>query len=136
MTEQDGPQYGRPADAGEHRRATDSGGYGRPPGVDGPFAPQPQPEPYTPPPPTVSPAERATFSRPAGGGPFAPLPGERLDPQHRRPEPASPLLAAAYGAGEQARDGFAPAPGDPHRPQRPGARAAVVEGRRRARPVA
>ena len=43
VTEQDGPQYGRPADAGEHRRATDSGGYGRPPGVDGPFAPQPQP---------------------------------------------------------------------------------------------
>ena len=44
------------------------------------------------------------------------MPGERLDPQHRRQEPASPLFAAAYGAGEQARDGFDPAPGTRFRP--------------------
>jgi S1-C subfamily serine protease len=106
VTEQDGTQYSRPDDS-----EADSGAYRRPPGVEGPFAPQPQPEPYSPPPPTVSPAERATFGRPAGGGPFAPLPGERLDPQHRRPEPAPPGLAAAYGPGPQAQDGFEPAPG-------------------------
>ena len=123
MTEQDGPQYGRPADAGEHRRATDSGGYGRPPGVDGPFAPQPQPEPYTPPPPTVSPAERATFSRPAGGGPSrrcqvsASIRSTAARSRRRRCSPLRTGRASRRGTGSRRRRAPAspPAAGRPSR---------------------
>lgn len=86
--------------------------YARPPGVDESFAPR-DPEPlYTPPPPTVSPQERAEFGRPAGSNAeFAPQPGERIMPSHRVPAPpVSPGLTRDYGrpAGAEA---FDPEPG-------------------------
>jgi S1-C subfamily serine protease len=62
--------------------------YLRPPGVTGSFAPHADEPDYRPPPPTVSPQERAEYSRPAGSSVlFAPMPGERMPPTHRLPPP-------------------------------------------------
>ena len=85
--------------------------YARPSGVPGGFAPHQPPPAYAPPPPTVSPGDQAVFGRPAGGGPFAPGPGERLAPQASRPEVVPNVLADTFGAGRDAQAGFAPEPG-------------------------
>ena len=85
--------------------------FTRPPGVDGGFAPRAEPAPYVPPPPTVSPQERAVFGRPPGAESFAPGAGERIVPQHTEYAPAPHIFAEAFGAAPDARDGFAPAPG-------------------------
>ena len=79
-------------------RAADAA-YMRPAGVEDAFAPR-EPEPlYSPPPPTVSPEERAEFGRPGGSSePFAPLPGERIPPAHRSvAPPVHPGLTREYG---------------------------------------
>src|SRR6185437_7881830 len=56
--------------------------YMRPEGVLGSFDEPPAAPDYAPPPPTVSPEQRAAFSRPPGAAEFAPPPGERLPPRH------------------------------------------------------
>ncbi len=99
-------------DPGEPSDATAEREYARPPGLDDSFAPR-DPEPlYSPPPPTVSPEERAEFGRPTGtDAEFAPLPGERIAPAHRVvAPPVSPGLSREYGrpAGAEA---FDPEPG-------------------------
>ncbi|SHH27168.1 serine protease, S1-C subfamily, contains C-terminal PDZ domain [Jatrophihabitans endophyticus] len=86
--------------------------YGRPAGVSGGFAPHDAPEAYQPPPPTVSPDERATYGRPAGADAFEPGPGERLVPKHSAPPPVPRAFADSFGETAGARDGFDPAPGD------------------------
>src|SRR5919197_2993747 len=85
--------------------------YARPPGVDGAFAPHVEPPEYRPPPPTVSPQERAVFGRPAGAGPFAPAPGERIPPRPAEHAPVPGIFSQAFGPTPEARDGFDPAPG-------------------------
>ncbi len=73
--------------------------YMRPADVNDSFAPR-EPEPlYSPPPPTVSPEDRAEFGRPAGStDAFAPLPGERIPPAHRSvAPPVHPGLTREYG---------------------------------------
>jgi S1-C subfamily serine protease len=86
--------------------------FARPDGVFGSFA-EPPPEPvYTAPPPTVSPDERDTFSRPPGSAEFAPQPGERMPP--RRGVIAPPVPAGSgetFGRTPSGSDGFDPAPG-------------------------
>lgn len=91
--------------------------FARPNGVDGGFAPHAAAPAYTPPPLTTSPQERAVFGRPAGGGSFAPGPGERLRPQPHVEAPVPRVFSDAFGVPEDAQDGFAPQPGarlDPH----------------------
>ncbi|HKC28096.1 MAG TPA: trypsin-like peptidase domain-containing protein [Jatrophihabitans sp.] len=85
--------------------------YGRPPGVDGSFAPRVEPPRYTAPPQTVPPAERAVFGRPPGAQSFAPAPGERIPPRPAEHAPVPEVFAQAFGAPADAQDGFAPAPG-------------------------
>jgi S1-C subfamily serine protease len=85
--------------------------FARPAGTTGSFAERDRPPIYLPPPPMVSPDEEATFGTPAGAPPFAPLPGERLAPQHVPPQPIHPAIAASFGGGPEAVDGFEPAPG-------------------------
>jgi S1-C subfamily serine protease len=89
----------------------DEAAFARPPGVDSAFVPAEQPAPYTPPPPTVSPEERAAYGPPAGAEAFAPAPGERLPPRHTAPPPVSRAIAQQFGPTEAARAGFDPAPG-------------------------
>ncbi|HEY3714793.1 MAG TPA: trypsin-like peptidase domain-containing protein [Jatrophihabitantaceae bacterium] len=88
------------------------GDYVRPPGVDDSFAPREPEALYTPPPPTVSPEERAEFGRPVGNdAEFAPLPGERIDPAHRVVvPPVPPGLTREYGRPDGAEE-FDPEPG-------------------------
>ena len=88
------------------------GDYARPSGVDDSFAPRDPEPPYSPPPPTVSPEERAEFGRPAGNdAEFAPLPGERIDPAHRVVvPPVPPGLTREYGRPDGAEE-FDPQPG-------------------------
>ena len=85
--------------------------FRRPDGLSDGFAPRPTQPNYTPPPPTVSPAERAVFGRPANAGAFAPAPGERIDPRHNPPQPVPRVFSEAFGATPEAVDGFDPAPG-------------------------
>src|SRR5947207_1480682 len=88
----------------------DDAAFRRPAGVFESFSHRdPQPT-YTPPPPTVSPQERAHFARPAGAAEaFAPAPGERIAPTHTVPPPVYPELTAAF---RRVGDGsFAPVPG-------------------------
>jgi S1-C subfamily serine protease len=85
--------------------------FARPDGVDGGFAPRAESAPYTPPPPTVSPQERAVFGRPPGAESFAPAPGERIVPRHAERAPVPPIFAQTFGATRDTVDGFAPAPG-------------------------
>ncbi len=85
--------------------------FARPEGVDDSFAPRPEPPAYSPPPPTVSPEERAVFGRPPGAAEFAPLPGERIPPRHQAPDVVPPSYAAAYAPPPGADSGFDPAPG-------------------------
>jgi S1-C subfamily serine protease len=94
----------------EHDAGPDDG-YARPPGVDGAFAPHVEPPAYSRPPETVSPQDRAVFSRPAGAGAFDPAPGERIAPRPAEHAPVPRIFAEAFGPSEQAQDGFAPAPG-------------------------
>ncbi|HEU5267337.1 MAG TPA: trypsin-like peptidase domain-containing protein [Jatrophihabitans sp.] len=88
-----------------------NGGYERPAGVAGGFAPRDTPPTYTPPPATVSPQERAVFGRPPGAGAFAPAPGERIGPRPSQNTPVPPMFADAFGKSPRAIDGFDPAPG-------------------------
>jgi S1-C subfamily serine protease len=89
----------------------DADAYARPDGVEDGFAPRPAEPAYTPPPATVSPEERQVFGRPEGAEPFAPPPGQRIQPQSAPPQPVPPILAEAFGATPGASDGFDPAPG-------------------------
>jgi S1-C subfamily serine protease len=89
--------------------------YARPAGVEDAFAPRDPGEiaaaVYVPPPPTVSPDERAVFTAPSQGMAFAPAPGTRIEPRPSE-RPAVPrAFTDAFGATPQARDGFDPAPG-------------------------
>jgi S1-C subfamily serine protease len=94
----------------EHDAGPDDG-YARPPGVDGAFAPHIEPPAYTRPPETVSPQDRAVFSRPAGAGAFDPAPGERISPRPADRAPVPGIFTEAFGPTEQAEQGFDPAPG-------------------------
>jgi S1-C subfamily serine protease len=86
--------------------------FSRPDGIFGSFAPPPPEPAYTAPPPTVSPEERATFSRPPGGAEFAPLPGERMPPRRGvDAPPVPPGAGATFGRTVSGADGFDPAPG-------------------------
>jgi S1-C subfamily serine protease len=85
--------------------------FARPPGVEGGFEPQAEPPRYTPPPPTVSPQERAVFGRPPGAESFAPAPGERIRPRPADHAPVPGIFAEAFGPTTEAREGFDPAPG-------------------------
>lgn len=89
--------------------------YARPPGVNDSFAPRDAGDSaplYTPPPPTVSPEERAEFGRPAGqDGPFAPLPGERIPPAHRVAVPPVPAGMSREYSRPPGAEGFDPEPG-------------------------
>lgn len=97
---------GQPSDPAADRE------YARPDGVEDSFAPR-APEPlYTPPPPTVSPEERAEFGRPAGRDePFAPLPGERIAPAHRVAVPPVPAGMSREFSRPSGAEGFDPEPG-------------------------
>lgn len=86
-------------------------GYARPPGVEGGFARHVAPPAYTRPPETVSPQERAVFSRPPGAGPFAPAPGERIGPRPAEHAPVPPIFVHAFGPSEHAQQGFDAPPG-------------------------
>jgi S1-C subfamily serine protease len=86
-------------------------GFARPADVEGGFAPHDELPAYVPPPPTVSPAERAVFGRPDDAEAFAPAPGERLSPRPTANPPVPQLFAEAFGVPADAADGFAPAPG-------------------------
>jgi S1-C subfamily serine protease len=88
--------------------------YARPDGVFGSFEPlAPAVPAYTPPPPTVSPEERAVFGRPAGAGAYAPPVADRLPPRHANPaQPVPPGAVETFGRTDTATaDGFDPAPG-------------------------
>jgi S1-C subfamily serine protease len=86
--------------------------YARPSGVEGAFAPHAeQPPAYTPPPATASPQERAVFGRPYSGAAFEPAPGERLRPRPHVEAPVPPAFTQAFGAPQDAHEGFAPPPG-------------------------
>ena len=89
----------------------DDGAYTRPDGVDAGFAPRPDEPVYSPPPPTISPEERAIFHRPPGGAEFAPLPGERIEPRTLPPAPVPPVLTESFGPPPKASGSFDPAPG-------------------------
>jgi S1-C subfamily serine protease len=114
---------------GRHDARQDDAAFARPAAVGGSFAPRDEPPAYLPPPPTVSPDDRARFGRPAGAGSYAPPPGERVGPTPTYRPAVPAILADAFGATAGAQDGFAPAPGtriNPHHPQespwwRPGA---------------
>ncbi len=110
--------------------------YRRPPGLSEPFEARPAPEPYSPPPPTVSPEDRTAFGRPDGAAAFAAPVGERISPQRTLVPTVPYVMTSAFGAPPDAEDGFAPARRQPHRAVRRRAGVAVVEARRRARPVA
>jgi serine protease Do len=99
-------------DPGQPSDATADQDYARPPGVDDSFAPRESEPLYSPPPPTVSPEERAEYGRPAGtDAEFAPLPGERIPPAHRvASPPVSAGLSREYGRPRGA-DAFDPEPG-------------------------
>jgi S1-C subfamily serine protease len=99
--------------------AGDEATFARPPGVEGAFAPRGEIGPYTPPPPTVSPQERAVFERPPGAGPFAPAPGERIAPRPADHSPVPRIFTEAFGPTAGAEDGFDPAPGSRLQPGGP-----------------
>jgi S1-C subfamily serine protease len=107
VTEHPGRQATQPA--GE--RPVEQDGFARPPGVDAGFEPRDREPVYSPPPPTVSPQERAVFGRPAGAAEFAPLPGERMPPHRSEVSPVPRALSEAYGPAARAVGGFDPPPG-------------------------
>ena len=116
MTDEHGRDAADPADTGAGRVSLPDGqlgdaAYARPLEVDGSFAPRQIPPLYTPPPPTVSPEEQATFRGPGGGIPFAPNPGERIAPRPMQVPPVPLLLTEVFGSTPAARDGFDPVPG-------------------------
>lgn len=86
-------------------------GYARPPGVEDGFARRDSEPSYSPPPPTVSPEERAVFARPPGAAEFAPLPGERIPPHRTHVPPVPRAMTDAFGPVAGTVDGFDPAPG-------------------------
>jgi S1-C subfamily serine protease len=91
---------------------TEDDEFARPPGVDGSFAePDEPPAAYTRAPETISPQDRAVFSRPGGAGPFDPAPGERIAPRPTSHGPVPTMFAEAFGPTEAAQEGFDPAPG-------------------------
>ena len=76
----------------------DDAAFRRPPGLREPFEPRPEPPVYTPAPPTVSPADSAEYGRPAGAGPYAAPPGDRIV-SRPNPPPAVPwVMTSAFGA--------------------------------------
>ena len=98
----------------ETRGLGEDAAFARPADVSGPFAPRDEPPAYVPPPPTVSPEDRARFARPAWTGTssaFAPPEYERVRPTPTYRPPVPTLLSDAFGAPLNARDGFDPAPG-------------------------
>ncbi|MBV9593878.1 MAG: trypsin-like peptidase domain-containing protein [Actinobacteria bacterium] len=101
----------------DHVGIDQADGWSRPAGVEGSFEPNDAPPAYTPPPPTVSPEDRASFGRPAGAGEFDPPPGERMPARHGVSQPPLPPEAeAAYGRTAGGGDGFDAAPGTRIRP--------------------
>jgi S1-C subfamily serine protease len=107
-------QSGRhPAESPESAAPSGTGddAYARPPGIDGPFDPADSEPIYAPPPPTVSPEERAEYGRPPGAREFAPLPGERIPPHATQVPPVPRALTEMYGTSPTAVGGFDPAPG-------------------------
>ena len=108
-----------PSDAQGRHAAQDDQAFARPPAVDAPFAPRDEPPAYVPPPPTVSPEDRARFGRPAGAGSYAPPSGERIGPTPAYRPPVPAVMAAAFGATAAAEEGFEPAPGTRINPQHP-----------------
>jgi S1-C subfamily serine protease len=92
--------------------AGDGTEFARPEGTTGPFAERPVEPRYSPPPPTVPPDLRAEFGRPTGAGAFAPLPGERINPERHPPGPPISLaVEQAFGRSPEGTAGFDPAPG-------------------------
>ena len=89
----------------------DGSPFARPAGAEAGYAPRPASPAYSPPPPTVSPDERAAYARPAQGAAFAPAPGERIAPRRAAPVPVPYALASTFRAPPEARDGFDPEPG-------------------------
>ncbi len=91
---------------------SDDAAFERPDGIFGSFAP-PAPEPaYTAPPPTISPEERESYSRPPGGAEFEPPPGERLPPRHGVVTPPVPSGSVeTFGRTPAGAEGFDPVPG-------------------------
>ncbi|HZC71178.1 MAG TPA: trypsin-like peptidase domain-containing protein [Jatrophihabitans sp.] len=85
--------------------------FARPAGVEGAFAPRVEPPVYSPPPPTVSPQERAVFERPPGADAFAPAPGERITPRPADHAPVPRIFSEAFGPTPGAHEGFDPEPG-------------------------
>ncbi|MDT4893646.1 MAG: hypothetical protein QOE97_2681 [Pseudonocardiales bacterium] len=110
-----GPNGPGPGPAELRAPSTDDVLYARPDGVEDPFAPRDPAEvaaaSYLPPPPTVSPDERAAFAAPGEGLAFAPAPGNRIGPRPSE-RPAVPrAFEEAFGTPAAAHDGFDPAPG-------------------------
>ncbi len=93
------------------RSDPDDAEFARPSGAAGGFAPPTEPPAYSPPPPTVSPGERAVFERPDGAGSFAPAPGERISARASQREVVPRIFADSFGQTPGAKDGFDPAPG-------------------------
>lgn len=77
------------------------------------------PQNYNPPPPTVSPQERAVFGKPNGVESFQPAPGERLVATRSHRAPVPPEMAAAFRTSPGAVDGFDPSPGSRLNPGQP-----------------
>jgi S1-C subfamily serine protease len=111
-----GATFERAADLDSDRAA--EAAYMRPADVDDSFGPREPEQLYSPPPPTVSPEERAEFGRPAGSNDaFAPLPGERIPPAHRSvAPPVHPGLTREYGRPPGVGE-FDPEPGTRISPQ-------------------
>ena len=89
----------------------DDAAFRRPPGLREPFEPRPEAAGLHAAPPTISPADSAEYGRPAGAGPYAAPPGDRVV-SRPNPPPAVPwVMTSAFGAPADAEDGFAPEPG-------------------------
>lgn len=97
--------------APEPEQPTDGIDYSRPAGVQAPFAPHSPELPYAPPPPTVSPEERAVFGRPAGAAQFDPPATDRVVPGRVSVAAVPAALAENYQAPATARAGFDPPSG-------------------------
>ena len=109
MTEQSGRRTA--SDAAQPPSGGESEAFRRPDGVESAFGARPQQPIYTPPPPTVSPDERAAFGRPSGAGAYAVPTGERIFPRPMQ-SPVVPWLAEqTFGRSVDAAGGFDPPPG-------------------------
>ncbi|HEY8301146.1 MAG TPA: trypsin-like peptidase domain-containing protein [Jatrophihabitans sp.] len=109
MSEDQGRHTAAAADASAG--PDDDEAFRRPPGLREPFQPRPEQPAYTPPPPTVSPEQRDEYGRPAGAGPYAAPPGERIVSRPTPPPVVPWVMTSAFGAPAEAQGGFAPEPG-------------------------